>query len=382
MDALVKIAVIFLFTAFMPITAVSFLVFRLKQKKEQYSKILVTLGLKDENRPEQGDSLVPTMETEYSWGDYLLPVGFCTVICLVGSIMLVAGGDVYADRTGECADRKPAMPFLSGILFTTDNGIHCKKDDEDYSPIRVQQLGSIVVLAFAFLGGFVWSAQNVLRRLTTVDLAPATYYGSGVRIIYACLIALMLLFLLGTSGTEQYIVVVAFLAGMFPERALNFLREKVKIFSRHQGAADELPLEMIEGINLFHISRLNEIGIDNAQNLARSSLIDILLKTPFNAMQIIDWIAQAMLCVYFKDGIHSLRNIGVRTVFDLRAADASNIDAIAQQVDFLEKASNSSVNPSPLRVKLVYEWVKKDPTITMLEGFQDRLSGYRATSEE
>ncbi|MDH3715887.1 MAG: hypothetical protein OET44_18800, partial [Gammaproteobacteria bacterium] len=198
----------------------------------------------------------------------------------------------------------------------------------------------------------------------------------------ACLIALMLLFLLGTSGTEQYIVVVAFLAGMFPERALNFLREKVKIFSRHQGAADELPLEMIEGINLFHISRLNEIGIDNAQNLARSSLIDILLKTPFNAMQIIDWIAQAMLCVYFKDGIHSLRNIGVRTVFDLRAADASNIDAIAQQVDFLEKASNSSVNPSPLRVKLVYEWVKKDPTITMLEGFQDRLSGYRATSEE
>jgi len=177
-------------------------------------------------------------------------------------------------------------------------------------------------------------------------------------------------------------VVVAFLTGMFPEQALNYLREKIKIFTKGQGAADELPLEMIEGINLFHLSRLHEIGIDNAQNLARSSLVDILLKTPFNALQIIDWIAQAKLYVYFKDDIQSLRKIGVRTVFDLRAVDASNVDAIAQQIHFLEKASDPGTDPSPLRVKLVHEWVKNDPAITMLEEFHDRLSGYRTTAEE
>jgi hypothetical protein len=58
---------------------------------------------------------------------------------------------------------------------------------------------------------------------------------------------------------------------------------------------------MIEGINVFHKVRLGEVGIDNVQNLAEANVIGLLLKTPFNPSQLIDWIAQAKLYLYFKD---------------------------------------------------------------------------------
>ncbi len=143
-----------------------------------------------------------------------------------------------------------------------------------------------------------WSARDIIRRLISGDLTPSVYYSAGLRMVYAALLSLMLSFLLlaalPISPSDKLIYVVAFLTGM-------------------------LPLDMIEGINGFHAARLSEVGVDNAQNLAEANLLDLLLRTPFNPGQLIDWIAQAKLYAYFKADIEKLRRVGIRTIFDFRS---------------------------------------------------------------
>jgi hypothetical protein len=127
--------------------------------------------------------------------------------------------------------------------------------------------------------------------------------------------------------------VIAFLCGLFPEQALQYVKEKTKAFVyRSESRADELPLDMIEGISLFHKSRLNEVGIDNAQNLAEANLVELTVRTPFKPPVLVDWIAQARLYVLFKADIGKLRDAGVRTVLDFRelATTEGQLESLAR----------------------------------------------------
>jgi hypothetical protein len=64
-----------------------------------------------------------------------------------------------------------------------------------------------------------------------------------------------------------WVPVIAFFCGLFPQQALHYLRAKTPVFRGGTAKrADELPLDMIEGMSPFHQARLNEVGIDNAQN--------------------------------------------------------------------------------------------------------------------
>jgi hypothetical protein len=129
--------------------------------------------------------------------------------------------------------------------------------------------------------------------------------------------------------------------GMFPERAIDYMKEKIKYFStKNMVKSDDLPLDMIEGISIYHRMRLTEIGIDNAQNLAVADLVGLMLKTPFKPSQIIDWIGQAKLYLFFKKDITALREIGIRTVFDIKAVCVDE-SGMAQIAKHLSKGSDN-----------------------------------------
>lgn len=152
--------------------------------------------------------------------------------------------------------------------------------------------------------------------------------------------------------------VVAFLTGMFPERGIHYLKERVKIFS-DKGIlkAENLPLDMIEGINIFHKVRLEEVGIDNAQNLAKANLVELLVRTPFKPKEIIDWIGQARLYLYFKSEVKKLREVGIRTIFDFKIIGSTEgqLSEVAQ-----------SIKISELRLNSVYQIIKDDPGVDRL----------------
>jgi hypothetical protein len=118
---------------------------------------------------------------------------------------------------------------------------------------------------------------------------------------------------------NRQIMTVSFFVGIFPDRALAWMKDGLgRIFAEKSDAAASLPLEMLEGISGFHKARLGDLGIDNVQNLAQSSLMELILKTPFEPRVIIDWMAQARLCLEFKDKTKYIRGAGVRTIFDLQ----------------------------------------------------------------
>ncbi|HUP43568.1 MAG TPA: hypothetical protein VM599_10195, partial [Thermoanaerobaculia bacterium] len=297
-ELVMLVAYIVAVTLFMPATAVSFLGFRLRKKKSQFHQLLRRLGLNEGDAQATADAV----EQEYAASDYLLPVGFATLITLVGSYTLILGGETLVVEGYNLV--------LQGMNVT-----EAPWSDNAY---LLSEWRRFIVLGFAFLGGYIHSAHHLVRRLVTADLSPGTYYDTGLRISFAMVAALMLSYFVevfpGSGYPDRGLPVLAFLAGVFPDRALRYLREKVRIFARDaETSSHELPLGMIEGMNVLHRTRLAEVGIDNAQNLAEAELIDLVLRTPFPPTQILDWIAQAKLFVCFKDRIEGLRSVGIRT---------------------------------------------------------------------
>jgi hypothetical protein len=347
-------------TLFVPATAVSFLGFRLRKKKSQFHQLLQRLGLTRSD----AEATAEAVKQEYAASDYVLPVTFATLVTLGGSFTLILGGEYFVAKGYNLILHGMNLPDAE---WTSD-------------PFYLNEWRRLLVLGFAFLGGFLHATQDILRRLVTADLSPGTYYAAGLRIFVAQMAALMLSYLAeavpGSDYPDAVLPVVAFLAGVFPDRALRYVGEKVRIFSRNaEASSHELPLDLIEGMNVLHRTRLAEVGIDNAQNLAEADLVDLVLRTPFPPTRILDWIAQAKLFVYFKDRIEALRAVGVRTVLDLQAAGA--------EPGLLERiaAETNGAGGGPvqlLALELVWSRIDKDPAVARIARFHAALS---ATAE-
>ena len=197
------------------------------------------------------------------------------------------------------------------------------------------QRGSRIVFAMAFLGAYLSGLQHVYRRYAANDLSPTLYYGLAMRIILAAIVAVIIYnaytALAGTSESDSGITAniwpaLAFLIGIFPQRGLRWMSDRTPMLSQASDpAVRPAPLEMIEGVEAHDVLRLEELGIDNCYDLATADFVPVLLKTPYSARQLIDWILQAKLCVYFGDSVKELRRLGIRTILDLDALGEEEI---------------------------------------------------------
>lgn len=355
---------VLIFTVFMPLTAISFFKFRLTKKETEFNRITSILNFRG-----TGDGkTTPSLRDEYAYVDYMLPLGFATLVSFVGSYLLFFGGDycVLGEKNGYSL-------LLSGTYFP---GGKLEKFQEVY-----QQ--NLVVMVFAFLGGYIWAMQDIIRRLIAIDITPGTYFYAAWRMIVAAMFAILLSYfvedvdidtLKGMGISRDMLPVIAFLTGMFPERTLLFIREKIPMFSPDKGKkAKVLPLDMLEGINSFHRARLIEAGVDNAQNLATKNLGDILVKTPFNVALLLDWIAQAKLYVIFKSDIDKLRAVGVRTILDLKGlcGNSEKLKQIAEKTGLHE-----------LTLSIACLNLQDDPQVLSLEDYRNRLGDKSCEARE
>jgi hypothetical protein len=346
-NLLLKLLLDFVMSSFIAATALSFLLVRLRKKEAQFAGIISVLGLGEE----EVRVFSHTVRDEYSGRDYVLPVLFTSLVSVAGFTALFFGADLVTYNA-----EKPNLLLTAGY------------SNSDPGKITALRFQSMLVLTLAFVGAFIWSAREIIRRLVSGDLTPSVYYSAGMRVIFASLLSLMILFLNSAMPFAEYtsalVPVVAFLTGMLPDQAMIYLRSRIPMFSAVTQSAAELPLEMIEGVNAFHKVRLGEVGIDNAQNLAEANLVELLLKTPFTATQLIDWIAQAKLYLMVKDDIGKLRGIGIRTILDFMsvAKDPERLRAIAQEAQVSE-----------LALGLIQTGVAQDASVTRLGYFRTRL---------
>ena len=334
-----KLIIVILIGGFMPITLISFFRIMMEKKEKVFNKALNEMGIKSSRR----------VRDTYSPSKFILPVLFVTTICVLAAAAITFEGAFIGDTDNSL--------LLTSAYFSEGN-----------VPLINQ---SMRVIAFAFLGGFIWSAWNIIRRMVNYDIAPNIYFSAGIRIVLAVVIALVTSFLMGAESSTNFINLrsslpaIALLTGMFPERVLQYL---ITTFKRYVGEYDlnakELSLYNIEGMSMQHKERLEEIGIDNAQNLATASLTQLLIETPYEARQLLDWIGQAKLLCYAKNDIEKLRSVGIRSIFDLKKGQKSR--------EALMEISESVALHTPL-LQVIHNQIQHDEGVNALFKFQQRL---------
>jgi len=313
---------LFLLTAFLPLLAVAYYFFRRPRRIAEINRVLKILNI---DRDSLGE---PTgFDDRREWIYYALAVLFFTVISMLGLAILLFGAEFNISD-------KPDI-LLGGSRFISEQG--------DSGNIAYQK-GAMLVLGMAFLGAYVWGTQNIMRRYFLNDLVPGVYFSLAVRMIYSAAVALIIYHgydaLAGsTSGSQNSNIwpAFAFLLGMFPQRGLDWVMDRVPIFSSKQDpSVPPLPLDMIEGITPDDRIRLREAGIDNCYRLATHDFIPLVLTTPYGARELRDWLLQAKLCVHFGEAAKNLRQYGIRKITDLQYLDDTTIGNLARETPLTE----------------------------------------------
>jgi hypothetical protein len=142
------------------------------------------------------------------------------------------------------------------------------------------------------MGAYIFALFHVLRGYRRRDLQPKSDTTIVARILTAYIVALIL----GTFDTGKGALITVFFAGLLPESALTWIREKSRIaFASDSAVEERTPLTELEGIDLYDRTRLAEEGVNDIQALATADLVHLMSASRLSARQLIDWTDQAML---------------------------------------------------------------------------------------
>ena len=127
------------------------------------------------------------------------------------------------------------------------------------------------------------------------------------------------------------------------------------------------PLSELDGLTVWHESRLEEEDVENIPNMATVDLVDIMLHTQIPAGRIITWVDQAILySALGPEGAgkidsmprHKLRSLGLRSATQVVAAfDKKNESALDSVVDAESGLSSPGILISALRSEENYDLV-------------------------
>ena len=152
---------------------------------------------------------------------------------------------------------------------------------------------------FAFLGAYFFSLQMIFRRYVQKDLHGSAYVAASMRMILAVIGTWVLARIGGdvlwSSGWQ--LLTLAFLIGVFPRVLWQVLQTLairiggIAVPSLRSGQ----PLTDLDGLTVWHESRLEEEDIENVPNMATADVAGLLVSTPYSPERLVDWVDQAIL---------------------------------------------------------------------------------------
>jgi hypothetical protein len=152
---------------------------------------------------------------------------------------------------------------------------------------------------FAFLGAYFFSLQMIFRRYVQKDLHGTAYVAASMRLILAVIGTWVLARVGGDVlwSSSWQILTLAFVIGVFPRVLWQVLQTLV---SRIGGIAVPSlragqPLTDLDGLTVWHESRLEEEDIENVPNMATADVAGLLVSTPYSPERVVDWVDQAIL---------------------------------------------------------------------------------------
>jgi hypothetical protein len=214
-----------------------------------------------------------------------------------------------------------AIGWIVVLLNTDGNGRGLPTMQELFRPIPTP-------MTMAFLGAYFLSIQVALRGYVRGDLKPKTYNVITVRVLIAVILAWAMQAL---WGSNNLVLALSFLAGIIPNTVLIRIRAWAmpKVESDKSELSTRSPLTVIDEIDVYERTRLEEEGITNVQALARHDFIDLILSSRIPVPRLIDWLDQALLYQHVPESITALRRVGIRTATDFLRV-ASDADALAE----------------------------------------------------
>ena len=314
----------FLFQGLMFITPLiasylTYMLVRAPSKSDKDRQSLIELGFDNQN-----GNLDDTMqENQYQWYDYLLPLSFLCLLILV----------MYA----------MTHPYVIGLGLW--NGLLEVQVDifgEDDLLERALLVGRFMF--WGWTGAYIYAFHMIWRRFLAYDLTPNVYVFAANRFALSMVIGVISGIGIGmlsettnpTIDSKLTIIYMAlFFIGFFPERGLDWLVVTVQRTTGDQSViSKETRLSELEGLSIWHQSRLKQEGLENVQNLATADIPALIIGTPFSVGQIVDWIDQALLIMYAdsnsnKNMYNILETTGIRCASDFIAV-ASHEDRINQ----------------------------------------------------
>jgi len=225
---------------------------------------------------------------------------------------------------------------------------------------------------FAFIGAYFFSLQLLFRRYVRRDLRPSAYVAVSLRIILAVIgtwIAVASMTAMFTHFGDEaltpratnQLLVLGFVIGVFPRVLWQLIRGAVKTFGgsvlRVPSLQTELPISQLDGLTVWHESRLEEEDIENVPNMATADLVDMLLNTRFPPDRIVDWVDQAILYTHLGPSKsngrtdprrEALRTQGIRTASALVEAYIRS-EAHGDREEFEKILTDPNSKRSPIR---------------------------------
>ena len=254
--------------------------------------------------------------------------------------------------------------------------------------LTIYQSGTVFTASMAFLSAYIWMIAQLVNRMNNNDMSPITFHFLSVRMLTACLMAGIARHVVeaipylkdlvdGTHGVPAGLALIGFVIGWKPTFWIDELYDKAREFLRSKGLDQRPPdqanlpqnmaLEMIQGMIDGKIDRLRELDIDNCQRLARENSVILWLRTPYSLEMIVDWVAQAQLCVLFEDDkIEALRKVGVRDIFGY-------LEAIAPPPT--RTAIQGVLQTVPIEVIEGHlQYIAKEPSFTRLQELRKAIT--------
>lgn len=215
---------------------------------------------------------------------------------------------------------KQAYPILCGPK--------CDQADKlaDY------QARTVVIACYAFLGWFAWSLVTVFERWRSYQIFSATFFRLLTRLAVAVIAAVVLrhAYSLLFSGDEIFLVVVAFACGMVPEAVVAVVLralQRLQFITQNREPPEPLELTLIEGVTPSLRFRMNELGIENAEGLAKANPVTLTQYLGLPLAETVDWIGQAQLLLLLKpDAYTILQGHGIRRIADFIKCVENEID--------------------------------------------------------
>jgi hypothetical protein len=283
--------------------------------------------------------------------DFDIPIFIYFFILLVGFFTILIG--YHLDQLFKI----PSV-LLSGL-----------KTEDDPNFVTYQRQ-TFAILATTFFATYVYSLGRLLDRVNNNDLYPISLYYYTIRVVIAVVVAAVVRHTAEIFGVDStpLLLLVAFGIGFAPDLfVLAIIRrafQALKIWGARSepGEANRptsLLLLVIDDLSRDKIDRLNELGIDSAQVLARQNPFLLLPRLPFDLGLIVDWIGQAHLYALVKDEkLARLRDVFIRDSFDLylRLGDDACRDAVCQVLGISDQAA-----------KLLMHQLDEDPSFARLK---------------